>query len=730
MRIGRGALALTLCAAVEVNGCGGPRGPVQPATRIARTQRYQPLGMKADAALAGQAVILGTDEADGSTVLPIPAAPSTVVVDAMVVTHGAGPASGGSITGTLAVTLAVTLTTAPAAPDVPRPHAPATPAPDAPRPHAPTTPAATAPATRDARQVGVVDPAASAPWRQALSSAAFIAATALGKDVSAFTFSAVPASPGDGPAASALLAGGFLAAMTGATIDPAATLTGTIDPDGTIGPAPGIPEQLLAAIAHGKTRLGFPAGMRLARSLATGAEVDLVQLARDHHAEAVELADVYDAYQLLTRKPLPIPVPVTEADMALDPDTRKALDATFVAWRTRLAGEWAPLLELTQAGRLPATVARMVRVAEDRGAQAEALYRAGQLPAAYGRVLMAWVYAAGANQTYAVLAKLSAGDVDGALATLAALDLAGAETAAIFTRLGALRPATLEGHLGLLAALQAALRGASTRGFAADSIRAATQLLASWKDKPAAELGTPATVEAAGNAVAPAVVLLLRTAAETAIAEQALALTHDRGVPYAGSPPDLAGLVGAFGAGATASLRYADTLLVEPRARGAGIPLDLARRRLAAAEPDYLLADALSRAPDGGLPRELGAPLAEGSVGESLRLLAGHVVAYGSAALLVAKYASLAVHVDDTGKLDGVEHAEALRSLLANARRSARASARAARIATGAIPVQARLAYQLATVEETGSIDDQLEALAELWSASTSCQVAVMLARH
>lgn len=109
--------------------------------------------------------------------------------------------------------------------------------------------------------------------------------------------------------------------------------------------------------------------------------------------------------------------------------------------------------------------------------------------------------------------------------------------------------------------------------------------------------------------------------------------------------------------------------------------------------------------------------------------IAGYMVAHHSAALLIAKYDALAIHIADSGKVDAIEHPEAFRNLLANAKRRARANARAARIATGAIPVQAKLAYQLAGTEETGSLDDQLDALAELWTASEFCQVAVMLAR-
>lgn len=694
MRIRRGALAPILCAAL---GCGGPQRPAL-APPAGSTRHYQPLGMRADARQTGQAVILGTDPTDGSTVLAIPTTPSTAVVEAMFVTRrGPEPASGGSI--------AVTLTTAP-------------------------LPVGPVPTARGTVQNGASDPAGDAPWRAGLASAALLAATTLGKDLDDFTFSAVPASPVDGAAASALIAGGFLATMTGEDIDPAATLTGTLNPDGTIGPVAGLPEQLQSALARGKTRLGYPSGMRLARSQATGKEVDLVLLARDHHAEAVELASVHDAYRLLTRKQLATPVPVNEAAMALDPDTLEGLDANYLAWRQRLADEWTQLLQLEQVGRLPATVGIMARFAQDRSAQGETLYRAGELPAASGRMQAAWVYAAGANTTYAVLAKLQAGDLDGAVATLAALDATGGGTGAILTKLGALRPATLSGHVAMIAALEAALRGASYHGFAADSMHAATQVLAELKGTSPAELGSAATGELVANAVAPTILTRFRTIAEASVAEQALALEPDRGVPYAGSPPDLTRLAAGFQVAAAAGLDHVDALLIEPLARSAGITDGLARQRVASVEPDYLIAAALARLPDGGLPRELATSWGEGSLGGSLLTLAAHAVAYRSAALLIAKYDSLAVHVGDTGKIDAVEHAKAFRSLLASARRAARASARAARIAAGAIPVPAKLAYHRASVDQAGSIDDQLEALAELWTASAFCQVAVMLARH
>jgi hypothetical protein len=371
----------------------------------------------------------------------------------------------------------------------------------------------------------------------------------------------------------------------------------------------------------------------------------------------------------------------------------------------------------------------MARFARDHSEAAEALHRAGNLPAAYGRVLAAWVFAAATNATHAVLAKLAAGDLDGAVAALAAVAPGDASLSALFARIGALRPSTLAGHLGMLAAFQAALRGSAYQDFAGDALGVAAQVLTGFQGKPPAELGAPATADTVTSAIAPAIVMMLRTVAQSNVVEQELTLEHDEGLPYAGSPGDVARLAAELQPASAALFGYANALLVEPLVRSAGLSEDLARQRVAAAEPEYVIAAALARAPAGGLPPELATTWGD-SVATSLLSLAGTEVALSSTALLIARYDTFAVHLDHAGKIDAVGPPEAFRQLLANAAHTARAAARAARVATGAIPVQARLAYQLAAVEASGSLDDQLSALAELWSASAISRAAAMLARN
>jgi uncharacterized protein len=655
---------------------------------------YGPLGIKTDSKLASQAVILGTDDKNGSTVLPLPAAPSKALVDAMFVKLGAGTPSGGSTPVKLS----------------------------------------TSPNSDGSVQVGVYEElvgGTGAQWRAGVWVSAFVAASTLGKDLTDFTFSASSTGYIDGASASGLMAGGFLAAMTGEKVDPTVTMTGIINPDGTIGPVGGIPEKFAGSIEKGKKKLGYPIGMRWAKSEATGKMIDLVALAKDKGAVAVEVADVHEAYTLLTGKLLPEPVPVAAADMALDAETVTAIDAKYKDWQQRLAGEWATLLQLQQAGRLPSTLLAMASSAQQRAEQAEKLHKQGLIAAAYRKMLGAWVYAASATDTYDVLTKIQAGDVRGALAAISSLDALDRSTAEVFKKIGDIKPSTLGTHLMMMSSFQAALRGWGFKVFASDAIGTTRTYLESLARRSRAELGSPQLAEQLVAVVAPTVLLIGRTVAETALASQRLEFETEKSVNYLCSIPNVKRMSTSFQSASVAGINYFDTLLVEPFAKSASMSMTEARTKVALAEPDYLVAYMLARLPtDDGLPQQLKAAWGEGSVAWSLLSLAGNELAYYGSAELVAKHYSLGIATDDAGIPKSVEHDKAFSNMLASAERTARASARAARIATGAIPVQAKLAYQLAIVRREGDLGDKLDALASFWESSAYSQTAVMLARN
>src|SRR5437764_731283 len=90
----RGAIVALLALS-----CGSTQRTTQTVTAepAVEVKTYAPLGARADAKLPRQAVILGTDDKNGSTVVPLPAAASHALVDAMYVKiGGSAPASGGT----------------------------------------------------------------------------------------------------------------------------------------------------------------------------------------------------------------------------------------------------------------------------------------------------------------------------------------------------------------------------------------------------------------------------------------------------------------------------------------------------------------------------------------------------------------------------------------------------------------------------------------------------------
>ncbi len=686
------ALATTLALSMS---CGGGTTTTTQTLPGTSTKTFAPLTIKDEAKAANQAVILGTDDRNGSTVLPLTLTPTRGLVDAMFVKLDPKGATGGSTPVKLG----------------------------------------TEPNKDGSVQVGVYEELAGGTgnqWRAGVWVSAFVAASTLNKDLTDFAFSAASGGYIDGASASGLMAGGFLATMTGVAIDPSVTMTGIINPDGTIGPVSGIPEKFIGSIEKGKKKLGYPIGMRWARSEATGKEVDLVQLAKDKGAQAVEIANVQEAYKLLTGKNLPEPVPVPESEMTLDDDTVKGISAKYQGWQKRLADEWKVLLELQQSGRLPRRLLALGLVAQEQAEKAEKLYKQGLIAGAYAKMLTAWVYAASATDIYGIVTKVQNGDSVAAVAHLSSLDQLDQQTVDVFKKIGAIKPSTLGGHLLMIAAYQAALRSWGFKVFAKDSLGNTKELLAALGTRTREELASPEVAEAIVERVMPTVLLIGQTVASAQMASEELEFLTEKSVNYMCSIPNIKRLATSFQSAGAAGVNYFETLLVEPAAKQFGLSLDQARTRIAMSEPNYLVAYMLSHLQQvDGLPKDMKLMLGENSPQWNLMMLAGSELAYYHSAELIAKYYSLGLKTDPTtGRASGVEHEKAFMNMLASAERSARSSARAARIATGSIPVQAKLAYQQATIAREGDMTDKIDALSQYWMSSAYSQTAVMLARN
>ena len=105
-----------------------------------------------------------------------------------------------------------------------------------------------------------------------------------------------------GPSAGATLAVGAVAALNGWKVRPDALMTGTIQPDGSVGPVGGIPEKAKAAADVGVKRFLFPLGEEHVAFLSEPQRpVNLTRYcAEELGIECIPVSDVLDAVGLMT----------------------------------------------------------------------------------------------------------------------------------------------------------------------------------------------------------------------------------------------------------------------------------------------------------------------------------------------------------------------------------------------------------------------------------------------
>lgn len=144
-------------------------------------------------------------------------------------------------------------------------------------------------------------------WQAAAWTAAVQSALLLGLDPSKLSFTYQYQGRVDGPSAGALLTIGTLAAILGDTIPKDFAMTGTINPDGTIGPVGGIPHKIDGAAKAGIKTMLVPVGQRTDLDENTKQMVDLVRRGQDQGVNVQLVSNIYDAYQIATGKALPQP---------------------------------------------------------------------------------------------------------------------------------------------------------------------------------------------------------------------------------------------------------------------------------------------------------------------------------------------------------------------------------------------------------------------------------------
>jgi uncharacterized protein len=208
-------------------------------------------------------------------------------------------------------------------------------------------------------------------WRSAAWTATTAAALLLGVDLSSYQISfTTDIAAIDGPSASGLMTVAVLAGILGDDVRSDAAMTGTINPDGTIGPVGGVPQKIEGAAQAGKKFVVVPIVNRTSKDLKSNQMVDVVDWGRKLGVQVQPVSTVYEAYQAMTGKELPRPTGSGDSTL----DAREA--AQFVQETTALLQSYNA--EIQAFNSLPENI-RAARAADVKQAADLAQQSAGEL---------------------------------------------------------------------------------------------------------------------------------------------------------------------------------------------------------------------------------------------------------------------------------------------------------------------------------------------------------------
>ncbi len=254
---------------------------------------------------------------------------------------------------------------------------------------------------------------AGASWVAASWSAAVAAvlATATNLDTVQLSFSVDGTI--DGPSAGGMLAVAVAAGVFGTQVHPGRSMTGTIGPDGSIGPVSGIPNKIRAAHEAGLTVVAIPEASTRDVDVQTGEVVDNVALGRELGIRVVPVASIQHAYAELVG---PWPTPPAEDLPGLSDELLQQLTAWSGQYQ-RAVSRLAP--EVNTSGKEDRYERSLMRQVRDYQQAAEAA-GTGLPVVAFGASANAYEVAAELAQRNATTIKLDAGPGSAVVADLLA----------------------------------------------------------------------------------------------------------------------------------------------------------------------------------------------------------------------------------------------------------------------------------------------------------------------
>lgn len=522
----------------------------------------------------------------------------------------------------------------------------------------------------------------------------------------------------DGPSAGALFTVAVVAALRGDAVRPDATITGTINPDGSIGPVDGVVQKFAAAIEAGKRRLGYPAGMRYTKDLATGKAVDLELFAQERGARAQEVADLQSAYDLMTGRRLPLRAPLDPEDMALGEGTRAVLVRKAETWRAMAMELYG---EAERSGTALSPQAKgLWEEANKAWQRSEEMARKGLVAVAYTEAVQAYTYASVVSALEPFGAALAAGEWKAALGHVAGeVTLADEGLKGMLGRMSHLEIKSYGDAVQALDAYEAVLHAfASLQVAAGNQTNLLERLGKDGGDKKS--LAEELVREASGRLTEIRIAQVYLRVAKDYLA---LVDLEREGHRRTLGPKALEEVQGIFEAAAEANLEYFDTLYVGTIADRAKINPDTVRKELLEKERTYRTAFFNLK-----FPKTLFSSLApEGTTSHHLARLSGALSSVFASSSLITRYVVLEVRKEN-GEITGLRREKALETMLILAEEAARVHGAAALDRLGMVPVSARIEYELGRWRQSRKeLPERLDALSHYWRSSKWSQLAMVL---
>ena len=536
-------------------------------------------------------------------------------------------------------------------------------------------------------------------WRASGWTAVTLASLLMGIDPSRASFTFDIAGMIDGPSAGALMTVGVLAALLGDNVKSDVAMTGTINPDGTIGPVGGIPQKLQGAKKAGMTTVLVPASQRYDIDEKTKQPVDLVEAGQRLGLKVILVPNIFEAYKLLTGKPLPR---ITgTADTTLPPRAFDKLRADATIWMAEYKDGRQRFRNLSKGAQKDWSPA----------AEGDADWYAHKAQEALQQGLGAVAYERAINAAWYMDLDLEAGTIEdeiqqkgekAALNDLKAALSATTDLTGVTERLKAESPRTASDALALTDAYSNLVTGWGSVVEGTNLV----EMLIQQGQKMNADQVDQSIVEAA----------LYYTDAKISLRAARDSLDIGAGFGHVAPPSNarVSAMADLLRHAADANMSLFKSTIMDQIAKQYGVNVEAVHNSLMANDDDYSAAF-LSRVGIQRLQKDVWQ-----EPQKSYMTLGGSLNAWANSAVLVAKYYSLGATTDRDGNVTGFSRERSLVDMLS-------LSERRAEELTGVVPdekpVPALYYFENARYYREGEQEDKLVALNYYWQSAAESEM-------